>query len=98
MEDDLKDAFYLWEKEQRLAVFFVFLVPPRIKEHGSQENQFPSLKTPRSFLQERETPPAVSTDSTSCSVKELSLPKKHKTQTCLQLESTSCFQMLSPHS
>lgn len=28
MEDDLKDAFYLWEKEQRLAVFFVFLFPP----------------------------------------------------------------------
>lgn len=44
MEDDLKDAFYLWEKEQRLAVFFVFLFPPWIKEHGSQENQFPSLK------------------------------------------------------
>lgn len=96
-EEDLKDAFYLWERSS-IWPCSCFLFLSWIKERGSQENRVPSqTKTnPCSFLQEKRKPPSFSTDTMYCSVKEFSLPKKKKkTKKRFKLEFDVLLQMLS---
>lgn len=86
MEDDLKDAFYLWEKGAafgHVLLFSILVLNQRAWFSGKPVPQFKKNKKQKkkllvvSYRKKRKTP-TFSTDTTYCSVKELSLPKKKK--------------------
>lgn len=93
MEDDLQDAFYLWEKGAAFGHVLLFSIPvlnPRawfsgkpVTQLGKKKN-FKNKKIKKyllvvSYRKKKNTKtPTFSTDTTYCSVKEFSLPKKRK--------------------
>ena len=81
MEDDLKDAFYLWEKGAAFGHVLSFSIPvlnQRAWFSGKPVPQFKKKKFLVVSYRKKRKPPTFSTDTTYCSVKELSLPKKKK--------------------
>lgn len=85
MEDDLKDAFYLWEKGAAFGhVLLFFYSCPKSKSMVLRKTSSPVKKLLVVSYRKKRKTPTFSTDTTYCSVKKFSLPKKRKNKKTLK--------------